>query len=240
MYEIFEQLLEINGITIYKFCKDAHISESTIYTWKKKKSVARPELAEKVCEYFGVSTDFLMGKTKQIECLECGQTYDPFDELDCAIHDNMHGRILEAQRMYPMLLPYKEIATTASKNLVNIQTGAGDRNKCLHEYLLAEFSNYVYVNYQRGKTFDFNDFCKSKIVKLIEDNRLPLDYIDEVLSIYEIDKGYINQKDLLLARVSNNQQLMRIMAYAEKLNPNMLDSLEIQVKALAESNDNEG
>lgn len=37
MYEIFEKLLKARGITIYKFCKDAGVSESTIYTWKKKK-----------------------------------------------------------------------------------------------------------------------------------------------------------------------------------------------------------
>lgn len=36
MYEIFEKLLNARGITIYKFCKETGVSESTIYTWRKK------------------------------------------------------------------------------------------------------------------------------------------------------------------------------------------------------------
>lgn len=60
MYEIFEKLCETNGITPYKFCKDTGVSTSTISTWKKKNSHCRPELAKIVCEYFGISHDFLM------------------------------------------------------------------------------------------------------------------------------------------------------------------------------------
>lgn len=61
MYEIFEKLLKKHGLTIYKFCKDSKISESTIYTWKKKQTLAGPELSKKVCAHFGVSLDYLMG-----------------------------------------------------------------------------------------------------------------------------------------------------------------------------------
>ena len=60
MYEIFELLCEKRGITPYKFCKDSGVSTSTISTWKSKNSQCRPELAEKVCEYFGISHDYLM------------------------------------------------------------------------------------------------------------------------------------------------------------------------------------
>lgn len=65
MYEIFELLCNEKGITPYKFCKDTGVSTSTISTWKKKNSQCRPELAEKVCNYFGISHDYLMtGKEK--------------------------------------------------------------------------------------------------------------------------------------------------------------------------------
>lgn len=66
MYEIFERLLEAHGITIYKFCKDTGVSESTVYTWKKKKTQCSAKLQKIVCEYFGVSADYLMtGKEKE-------------------------------------------------------------------------------------------------------------------------------------------------------------------------------
>lgn len=60
MYEIFEKLCARDGITPYKFCKDMGVSTSTISTWKKKNSQCIPELAEKVCEYFKISHDYLM------------------------------------------------------------------------------------------------------------------------------------------------------------------------------------
>lgn len=67
MYEIFEKLLNAHGITAYRFCKDTGVNSSTISTWKKNNSIARPELAKIVCEYFDVSADYLMtGEEKEV------------------------------------------------------------------------------------------------------------------------------------------------------------------------------
>lgn len=63
MYEIFEKLLAKSGITTYKFCKEAGVNASTISTWKKNNSLARPELAKKVCDYFDIPLDYLMGNS---------------------------------------------------------------------------------------------------------------------------------------------------------------------------------
>lgn len=60
MWEIFELLLKKHDLTIYKFCKLTSTSESTIYTWKKKKSKVSPEIATVICDFFGVSMDYLM------------------------------------------------------------------------------------------------------------------------------------------------------------------------------------
>ena len=66
MYEIFEKLLNERNITAYRFCKDTGISTSTISAWKNRKSKISPDLAEIICEYFGVSIDYLLtGKTSQ-------------------------------------------------------------------------------------------------------------------------------------------------------------------------------
>ncbi len=61
MYEIFEKLCAMRGITPYRFCKENDVNTSTISTWKKNGSLARPELAKKVCDYFGITLDYLMG-----------------------------------------------------------------------------------------------------------------------------------------------------------------------------------
>ena len=60
MYEIFEKLCKMRGITPYRFCEDTGVGTSTISTWKKNNSQCRPKLAKIVCEYFGISHDYLM------------------------------------------------------------------------------------------------------------------------------------------------------------------------------------
>lgn len=60
MYEVFEKLLAAYNMTIYRFCKETGVSESTIYTWKKKKTQCSAKLQKIVCEYFNISVDYLM------------------------------------------------------------------------------------------------------------------------------------------------------------------------------------
>lgn len=75
MYEIFEKLCTLKGISPYKFCKDTGVGTSTISTWKTNNSKCRPELAKKVCDYFGVSYDYLMtGKDGNNTIIEMAKT----------------------------------------------------------------------------------------------------------------------------------------------------------------------
>ena len=60
MYEIFEKLCEQMGITPYRFCKDTGVSTSTISTWKNKGTHCGSKLQKIICDYFGVSVDYLM------------------------------------------------------------------------------------------------------------------------------------------------------------------------------------
>ena len=60
MYEIFEKLCEQMGITPYRFCKDTGVSTSTISTWKNKGNRCGSKLQKIICEYFGVTVDYLM------------------------------------------------------------------------------------------------------------------------------------------------------------------------------------
>lgn len=91
MYEIFEMLCDKKGITPYKFCKDTGTRTSTISTWKKKKSLASSKLAQKICDYFGVTMDYLMTGIEATEYNESNTTseenFDLSDRLDNIIFD---------------------------------------------------------------------------------------------------------------------------------------------------------
>lgn len=65
MYSIFEQLLQLKGITPYKLSKELGIATSTLSDWKNGRSVPKMDKLQKIADYFNVSVDYLMnGETK--------------------------------------------------------------------------------------------------------------------------------------------------------------------------------
>lgn len=60
MYDIYEKLLALKGVTTADVCKATGISQSTMSNWKKRKNNLNAKNAQKVADYFGVSVDFLM------------------------------------------------------------------------------------------------------------------------------------------------------------------------------------
>ena len=60
MYEIFEQLLKMNGITAYRVAKETGVTTATLTSWKQGKYTPKPEKMQKIADYFGVSLEYLM------------------------------------------------------------------------------------------------------------------------------------------------------------------------------------
>lgn len=240
LYERIESLRKKEGISQGNLEKELQISNGSISKWKT--SMPKPERLQKVADHFGVTIDFLMGKTEEVECKECGQKYNPLDEFDSAIHETYHQKIIKAQKMYPSLIPYAEAIKVETQAHIEIEySNIDDKTlaEALERYLEAAFSLYVYRNFDLKKRYDYIDFCKSEIIRLVKENSIPNRSIDYVLSVYGVDKGFLIETDTLLARASKNEQLMRILAYAEKLYPDKLDLIEIQLKALAEQDTKE-
>lgn len=127
MYEIFEKLCGIRGITAYRFCKDTGVNASTISTWKKNNSLAGPDLSKKVCEYFDVSLDYLMTGNTNLENKESLAFADDRDikkHIDI-IMESLDGKdkiVFEGQEVNlteqskRMLRYAMEIAYEAAKN----------------------------------------------------------------------------------------------------------------------------
>lgn len=59
-YERFNELLKLNGTTVYKVSKQTGISASTFSDWKNGRSVPKADKMKRIAEYFGVSIDFLL------------------------------------------------------------------------------------------------------------------------------------------------------------------------------------
>lgn len=228
--ERIQKLCKINGTSLNQVETELNFGKG--YLSKLDNSTPNAKKMEKVADHFGVTTDFLMGKSDVIECTECGQKYNPLDEFDCAIHEQFHTKILKAKEKYKCLLPYNELASIRYSSLEKVRSGSADIATELDKYLKAEFSHYVYMNYEESKHYDFFEFAKSKVVEMINNGDIPQEQIDNVVKWYKLDKEFINIQGATLARASKSPKLMRILAYAEKLSPKMLDMLEVQLEAL--------
>ena len=79
MYEVFEQLLQKNGVTPYKVAKEACVTQTALSNWKSGRSTPTTKTLQKIADYFGVTIDFLMtGKNTNEKTSEL----TPRDEKD--------------------------------------------------------------------------------------------------------------------------------------------------------------
>lgn len=66
MYEVFEQLLQKNGVTPYKVAKEAGVTQTALSNWKSGRSTPTTKTLQKIADYFGVTIDYLMnGEEKE-------------------------------------------------------------------------------------------------------------------------------------------------------------------------------
>lgn len=65
--DIFKQLLQKSNVTAYQMSKDTGISESLISNWKSGRQLPKYDSLNTLADYFGVSGDFLLGRTERPE-----------------------------------------------------------------------------------------------------------------------------------------------------------------------------
>lgn len=65
MYEIFVDLLQQRGVTPYQVAKATGVSNGCLSDWKRGRSTPKYEALSKIADYFGVSVDYLLGKSKE-------------------------------------------------------------------------------------------------------------------------------------------------------------------------------
>lgn len=66
MYEIFEHLLQIRGVSTYRVAKETGIPQQTFSKWENGISTPKADKLQKIADYFGVTVEYLMGNDKTI------------------------------------------------------------------------------------------------------------------------------------------------------------------------------
>ena len=66
MWEIFEELLRRDGVSIADVSRATGISQSVFSNWRKRNSKLSAENAIKIADYFNVTVGFLMGVQEDV------------------------------------------------------------------------------------------------------------------------------------------------------------------------------
>lgn len=218
---------------------ELQIPSNTLSQYENEKREPNLEILQKLSDFFNVSTDYLIGKSNFTTCPICGFSDDPLWEPTRKEHEQFHKKYLKVKEKYPFFMNYGKASALRENSIYafrNPQNSMNERLKAFDEYLLSAFSLEISKCNYDIEHLDYEQFCKIEVSTLEPDWIISEEFIDKLSEKYGIDKNFLNGNEQILARVSNNDQLMRIISYTEKLNPEMLDALELQVKAWVENN----
>lgn len=233
---------------IQKLCKINHTSLNQVetelkfgkgYLSKLDNSTPNVKKMELVANHFGVTIDFLMGKTDKIACSVCGFSYNLLSDESRKEHEIFHQKFLKIKEKYPFFMNFSKASIEKTDRIFefrNPQKTLEGKIDTFEKYLEASFSLEICQNDYDIENLDYNQFCKVEVGTLEPDWSISQELIDALIEKYGVDKEYLLGNEQLLARISKNDTIMRIVRYAEKLNEQQLGTLEIQIKALAEQN----
>jgi transcriptional regulator with XRE-family HTH domain len=61
--KIIDRLLKEKGVSAHKMSQDLGLGNSTYTHWKNRGSIPTGDILQKIADYFGVSTDYLLGRS---------------------------------------------------------------------------------------------------------------------------------------------------------------------------------
>lgn len=233
---------------VKKLCKEKKIPISKLetscgfgngYIRKLKEGKFPSDRLVKIAEFLNVTTDYLLGNTIFSICPVCGFGDDPLSTQSRKEHELFHQRFLKIKEKYPFFKPYSIADKERTDSIFEFRSyrnSLEQKMTAFEKYLQSSFSIEINRNDYIIDNLDYKEFCKTEVSALHEDDCISQELIDALIDKYGIDRNFLAGNEYLLARISKNPQLMRLLAYAEKLNPGMLNILEVQAKALSEHN----
>lgn len=238
LYERYEKIRDARGYTDYKVSKLAGIGTATISNWKNGKYTPKFEKLNSFAKALDVSYEYLIGENDFTVCSVCGFGDNPLSEESRKEHEEFHNKFLDAKEKYPFLAPYSESDTVKERCFVLIRDNSADlaeRLENYENYLQAQFSIECSKRGYKMSHFEYTDFCKSYTISLNLESSVYFsdDFVNAVFEKYHIDRNYLHENQKMIARISENEQIMKILRYMEDLKPEHLDALEIQIKALS-------
>lgn len=244
LYERYEKLRDIKGYTDYKVAKLAGIKgTATISNWKNGKYTPKDDKMHAIATVLGVTFDYLKGNADMVICPICGFGDNPLSEQSRKEHNLFHNQFLAIQNMFPQYMPLVQAEKLRSESINKFWDEASsldDKIDAFDNYLKASFTQELSrIGFDELKYISYDDYCKHEVGKLRLNQEIEKELKDKLIEKYGVSYDYDNADELLIERARNNDTLMRLLSYAEKLNPELQKILELQAKALSEQNPEE-
>ena len=98
MYEIYQKLLDMNGVKSADVARATGISNMTFSDWKNGKSTPKMDKIEKIAKYFGVTTDYMMGKKSEVPSLSMADEHFELIKLYSSLSEADQKSIMQIMR----------------------------------------------------------------------------------------------------------------------------------------------
>lgn len=98
MYEIYQKLLDMNGVKSADVARATGISNMTFSDWKNGKSTPKMDKIEKIAKYFGVTTDYMMGKKSEVPSLSMADEHFELIKLYSSLSEADQKAIMQIMR----------------------------------------------------------------------------------------------------------------------------------------------
>lgn len=236
--ERIQKLCKINTTSLNQV--ETELGFGKGYLSKLDSSTPNTKKMEQVANHFGVTIDFLMGKTDMVVCPVCGFGGNPLSEQSRKEHEWAHKYFLKIKKQFPQYMPYQQADKLRNESIAtfrNPNSTLEKKKEAFKNYLNASFSlELSRTSYDEFEDVDYERYCQHEVGNICASGNIDYVLKTELISEYGISMDYVYSTDMVIERVRNNAQLIRILAYAERLTPEMLDAIEIQLKALAEQN----
>lgn len=97
--QILTELMEARGISAYKIWKETGISQSIIGKWKSGEKEPTSEYLQKMADYFGVTTDYLLGNKKSPADMTIDEAKKEIYEIAKRLSPENYDRLLDHARL---------------------------------------------------------------------------------------------------------------------------------------------
>lgn len=178
-----------NDMTQKELSDKLNLTPKMVSFYELGDRVPPPDILEKLADIFSVTIDFLMCRTNEIFCQDCGFYYNPLDLSQYSNHQKHHESWTQAVIKYGFcwnFIKSDELELLAKKRLEDESSSQKLKLLSAEDILKAHFSNEL-RRHNYNYPYDFNRFAALELGTSVIKDMFPKEIYDLLIEKYGID-----------------------------------------------------